>query len=629
MKFWWLLLLILPASIHIYDGEFLRFFQLLLWLMMLIFPAALFTHLGLSWSVARVICLPILAFLPYVFSQNFAFPLPSYLWAILFIISFYFLWQQRNRLNIDEVVESEKVFLITFVSILSLNAFHPALYWGEKPMDLSLLGYFLRLDQGPIYDPWAYMSELKYYALGYFSWALPAKAAALKLEQAYVYSLAAIAGLMAQAGFVFFSWLKKEWATRLALLIPFLGTLGILNSIAKHSIPEMSFFWSASRVFEFGHFTEYPLWSFLFADLHPHVMAYPLVILVMGGILKATFEAPSKNDIIVTGIALAILPWLNAWDFVLLAPLALIILASYGKKIVTKESVAATIGIAVMAAWIFFTTKSNSRPTSFSFAQSSGYIGIVLHLGLGFIAAILLLAQERAKRLVLLCSFLFMLALLTNHIVFMDRINTVFKFMTTLGTFFSLILLTTLALTREKVRLLTKTLIGLSLISSCLLIISISWQTPFPVKRPSLKGLSFLKYSLPSDTGIIEYLNNIEGTPLILEVPSKSFDYQAARISAYTGLPTWLGWDQHVVLRGKTWQQVSLRKRWVDGMYESTDAIRVHRELLAQNVEFIVVGPTEKTRYGAAGLEKFRRYPELFEHILDHYSASLYRLVTE
>lgn len=629
MKFWWLSLLALPASIHLYDGEFLRFFQLLIWLVMLMAPAAIFTAVGFSWSVARVIALPVLAFLPYVLAQSFALPLPHFLWGIVLVIALISLWRQRSRLDFSEIIASEKVFLITFVSILTLNSFHPALYWGEKPMDLSLLGYFLRLEHGPIFDPWAYMSELKYYALGYFSWALPAKAAALKLEQAYVYSLASIAGLMAQAAFVFFHWLKPQWSVRLSILLPLLGTLGIINSILKNSITEMSFFWSASRVFEFGHFTEYPLWSFLFADLHPHVMAYPLVVLVIGGILKATLKAPQQWDIIVTAVALAWLPWLNAWDFVLLAPIAFVVLISHGREVLNRTSVGAAIGIVVMALWIFLVTKSNSRPTNFSLAESSGYLGIALHLGLGFISVALLLKERREKRLVLLSFFLIALALIANHIVFMDRINTVFKFMTTLGTFFSIMLLMTLALVSTWRKVVAKILLGLSLISSCLLIVSISWQSHFPVKKPSLKGLAFLKYSLPSDSGIIDYLNTVEGTPLVLEVPSKSFDYQAARISSYSGLPTWLGWDQHVVLRGKTWQEVSLRKRWVDGMYESTDAIRVHRELMAQNVEFIVVGPTEKTRYSSAGLEKFRRYPELFEHILDHYSASLYRLVTE
>src|SRR5690606_31439616 len=177
-------------------------------------------------------------------------------------------------------------------------------------------------------------------------------------------------------------------------------------------------------------------------------------------------------------------------------------------------------------------------------------------------------------RIVLLCTVLLLLSILTNHIIFMDRINTVFKFMTTLGTFYSLIILTTWSLLDGIGKRISFALVSASLVSSCLLVISITQQSHFPVKKPSLKGLSFLKYSLPSDSGIIDYLNRIEGVPLILEVPSKSFDYQAARISAYTGLPTWLGWDQHVVLRGKTWQEVSLRKRWVDGMYESSDAIR-------------------------------------------------------
>src|SRR5690606_6422044 len=137
-------------------------------------------------------------------------------------------------------------------------------------------------------------------------------------------------------------------------------------------------------------------------------------------------------------------------------------------------------------------------------------------------------------------------------------------------------------------------------------------QPPFPVKRPSLRGLSFLKYSFPSDVGVIDFLNTVPGTPLILEGTGKSFDYQTLRISSYTGLPVWLGWEHHVVLRGKTWEQVMLRKRWVDGMYESTDAIEVYEHLVAKGVQYVVVGPTERASYRTQGISKFGHYPELF-----------------
>lgn len=629
MKNWWISLLILPASIHIYDGEPLRFLQLLIWLISLIIPAAIFTRLGFSWGIARVLSLPALSFLPYVLAQSFSIVLPSFLWWLFVLVAAFLFYKQRRQLDIPYIAQSEKVFLISFIIFLTINSFHPSLYWGEKPMDLSLLGYFLRLESGPIHDPWAYMSELKYYALGYFSWALPAKASGLGLEQAYAYSLAAIAGLMAQAAHVFFYWLKREHAVKLALLLPLLGTLGVVNSFAKHSLSEMSFFWSASRVFDFGHFSEFPLWSFLFADLHPHVMAYPLVCVVICGIIKATLSKPTSPDVLITGVALGLLPWLNAWDFVILAPIALIVLLTYGRELFTAKNIGVGVFIALMALWLFFLTKSNSRSSTFDLAASSGYLGIFLHLGIGLLGVIPFLFQEKKFRLSMLGALLVILAIVTNHIVFMDRINTVFKFMTTLGTFFLILLLTSWAKLIGRPKIFVNVLVLSSLLSAFFMIASISLQSPFPVKKPSLKGLAFLRYSLPSDSGIINYLNTIPGTPLVLEVPSKSFDYQAARISAYTGMPTWLGWDHHVVLRGKTWQEVSLRKRWVDGMFESPDAIRVHRELIERKVSYIVVGPTERTRYSAAGLDKFKRYPELFEHIMDNYSSSLYQVISK
>src|SRR5690606_33222439 len=112
--------------------------------------------------------------------------------------------------------------------------------------------------------------------------------------------------------------------------------------------------------------------------------------------------------------------------------------------------------------------------------------------------------------------------------------------------------------------------------------------------------------------GIIEFLNKLPGTPVVLEAAGKSFDYQLSRISSYTGLPTWLGWDQHVVLRGKTWQEVYARKSFIDKIYQSTDVIEIHKMLLDQGIDYIVVGPAERARYNSEALMKFDSYPDFF-----------------
>src|SRR5690606_11496720 len=153
----------------------------------------------------------------------------------------------------------------------------------------------------------------------------------------------------------------------------------------------------------------------------------------------------------------------------------------------------------------------------------------------------------------------------------------------------------------------------LSLVSALPITISLLSVELFPVKKPSLKGLSFVQYFLPSDAGIIRYLEQIPGTPLVLEIPGRSFDYQASRISAYTGLPTLLGWDQHVVLRGKSWKEVRERKQLVEWFYESPDAFAVYAKLREFGVDYIVVGPAEKTRFNPQNLVKFDTYPDFFK----------------
>src|ERR1700757_3201882 len=57
-------------------------------------------------------------------------------------------------------------------------------------------------------------------------------------------------------------------------------------------MPDFSY-WQSSRVIPFT-IHEFPFWSFLFADLHPHVIAMPLSLLMLG--LIASFFLSRKGE---------------------------------------------------------------------------------------------------------------------------------------------------------------------------------------------------------------------------------------------------------------------------------------------------------------------------------------------
>lgn len=61
---------------------------------------------------------------------------------------------------------------------------------------------------------------------------------------------------------------------------------------------------------------EFPAFSFILGDNHPHVLALPFVVMVIGMMLNLTLlrRAPAADELILYGLAIGGLSFLNAWD---------------------------------------------------------------------------------------------------------------------------------------------------------------------------------------------------------------------------------------------------------------------------------------------------------------------------
>jgi YYY domain-containing protein len=61
---------------------------------------------------------------------------------------------------------------------------------------------------------------------------------------------------------------------------------------------------------------EFPAFSFILADNHPHVLSLPFVVMVMGMMLNIvlTYRQPNAYEIILYGVAVGALVFLNTWD---------------------------------------------------------------------------------------------------------------------------------------------------------------------------------------------------------------------------------------------------------------------------------------------------------------------------
>ena len=228
------------------------------------------------------------------------------------------------------VAVSEGVFLIAFALMLTLRAFNPEVAGTEKPMEFAFLNATLASSTFPPHDPWLSGHTISYYYFGYVLTAFlvrltdVAPAIGFNLALALLFALAAqaIFGLVyglvvvgrqaVDTGLQRGALLAGGAATLLLLVVGNLeGGLEFLHSrglgspefwqavgIEGLNRPYVSgswyptdnwFWWRATRVIntlvdgkgQDYTITEFPFFSFLLGDLHPHVLALPFALLAV------------------------------------------------------------------------------------------------------------------------------------------------------------------------------------------------------------------------------------------------------------------------------------------------------------------------------------------------------------
>jgi len=221
------------------------------------------------------------------------------------------LWQRHRlwaflRVHWRLLLLEEGIFTLAFLLFVGIRSLNPDLWHiylgGEKPMELAFLNAVLRSSYMPPYDPWFSGGYINYYYYGYVIWGtiikltgiVPTTAFNLTIPTLFALTFTGVVSLL-------YSLTRRWWVALLggyfaALIGNFDGLIQLKGQIAAslvHLQPPAFSYWQSSRLIPFT-INEFPFWSFLFADLHPHVMDLPIAVFMLG--IAATFFLPMMED---------------------------------------------------------------------------------------------------------------------------------------------------------------------------------------------------------------------------------------------------------------------------------------------------------------------------------------------
>lgn len=229
------------------------------------------------------------------------------------------------------VLGTEMLFTAAFLFFVLIRAADPDLWhiWrgGEKPMELAFLDGILRSRYFPPLDPWFAGGYINYYYYGQFLISLLIRLTAITPTTAFNLAIPTLFALLLTGGFSLVSHLTRRWWAGLlgGFFVAMLGNLDGLHQVLAnlHRVPPQPFdYWASSRVIPFT-INEFPYWSFLYADLHAHVIDLPIEVLVLGMAAAILSEhrtettqprLPTIGRVLLLGLALGAMACINTWD---------------------------------------------------------------------------------------------------------------------------------------------------------------------------------------------------------------------------------------------------------------------------------------------------------------------------
>jgi YYY domain-containing protein len=552
------------------------------------------------------------------------------------------------------------LFLILFFLMLDVRFVNPTISYAEKFMDHGFLASVMRNPVVPPLDPWFSGGTLDvYYYLGYWMFGCLAIISGVPSNIAFNLALPtvfALAGVVAYAiGTLMLE--RFRWVT---LLIFFLPNPSFFYNLAIGT-PLTSVVWNSTRTIA-NTINEYPLFSFIWGDVHAHVISIFNQVFLIFLLLFAYKRWESLDSrgkwlvCILSALSLGSMPLINTWDVLIYAPITLLV----GGLILWRTRTS----IHTIASWIYLCV---IPPLAILFylpfyselqAHFAG-IGIVLASlsssvpefllvnGLFIAIFVVVLHREIIRRPILLlvavpfvitgylatavavvplvyllarterdfCGILSMVGLVV--LIFCElfylkdnmgdtyfRMNTVFKFYIPAWLMLGISSFTIVAQKAADWKKIPVFSFRESAVVT-ITVVCILFALPFAIQynagygTGTLDGLAYLNTTHPGDAGGVAYLRALPGdTDRIVEAENGDYSYYS-RISSFTGIPAIIGQPFHEFMwRGDTTGWFSRRPTDIQSIYENPNQTILL--MRKYNATLLYVGDAERERYNVS-----------------------------
>lgn len=475
-----------------------------------------------------------------------------------------------------------------------------------------------------------------------------------------------------QTIYAFFTHYESEWPKPLWEL-----------KFSISTFPNSYWYPNATR-FIYHTIHEFPSYSFVVADLHGHVLDIPVVFTMIAIFLAiASSKKIHYALVILISFLLSIAYMTNAWDGLIYLGLSglffFIINFIYLEGKIVKRFTWAIIKtiksfLLLFAMFFIFSFVFNKNFSPFAsgiglncapdFLIKIGKIGpfifeknfcqitpiwelLILYGFFLFMVGSLFIFLRKKKLytsdiFVIIISLFSLLLIITPEIIYLKdiytahfRANTMFKLsyqafiMFSISSVYAIIRIIS-SLRGSKKSKVTKIGYSIFIVVGFFLLFLVVIYPYFAIpsgynnlkNRKDLNGINYLQTFSPANYKAIVWMNkNIKGQPVIIEAQGDSYtDFN--RVSAYTGLPTVLGWTVHEWLWRGSYDIPASRFNDISSIYETSDLNLARRIINKYNISYVYVGDLERGKYQISE----QKFSELGKLVYSSQGVKIYKI---